>query len=164
MIAAIYALQRRRTMKRRAGHLYLRGSVWWMKYYVNGRPMYESTGHTKESQAQRVLNDRIGRVATGRAVLPRLDRVTYAEAAKDLREHYTSSGDRDVQEAGYKLAHLDGYFEHYRLAAIGPAETTRYTIKRQEEGASNATINRELAVLGRMLRLAYENNKLARLP
>ncbi len=37
-------------------------------------------------------------------------------------------------------------------------------MKRQEEGASNATINRELAVLGRMLRLAYENAKLARLP
>jgi integrase len=41
---------------------------------------------------------------------------------------------------------------------------TRYTVARQAEGASNATINRELAVLGRMLKLAYENGKLARLP
>ena len=86
-------------MKRRAGHLYLRGTVWWMKYYVAGRPVYESTGQQKESQAQRVLNERIGKVATGQTILPRLDRITYAEAAKDLREHYTSSGDRDVTGA-----------------------------------------------------------------
>jgi len=70
-----------------------------MKYYVGGRPMYESTGHAKESLAQRVLNDRAGKIARGEPVLPRLDRVTYAEAAKDLREHYTSSGDRDIKEA-----------------------------------------------------------------
>ena len=37
-------------------------------------------------------------------------------------------------------------------------------VKRQGEKASNATINRELAVLKRMLRLAYENGKLLRLP
>jgi hypothetical protein len=35
---------------------------------------------------------------------------------------------------------------------------------RQEEGAANATINRELETLGKMLKLAYENNKLMRLP
>lgn len=32
------------------------------------------------------------------------------------------------------------------------------------EHAANGTINRELAVLGRMLKLAYENGKLLRLP
>jgi integrase len=35
---------------------------------------------------------------------------------------------------------------------------------RQEEGAANATINRELETLGKMLKLAYENNKLMWLP
>ena len=50
------------------------------------------------------------------------------------------------------------------MAAIGPADVTRYTTGRQGEEASNGTINRELAVLGRMLKLAYENGKLARLP
>ena len=32
----------------------------------------------------------------------------------------------------------------------------------QGQGASNGTINRELAVLGRMLRLAHENGQLTR--
>ena len=35
---------------------------------------------------------------------------------------------------------------------------------RQREGASNSTINRDLAVLNRMRQLAYEHNKLLRLP
>jgi len=37
-------------------------------------------------------------------------------------------------------------------------------VARQEAGASNGTVNRELAVLKRMLRLAYENGKVLRLP
>jgi hypothetical protein len=36
--------------------------------------------------------------------------------------------------------------------------------KRQEAGKSNGTINRELSILGKMLRLAYEHGKLLRVP
>jgi len=36
--------------------------------------------------------------------------------------------------------------------------------ERRTHEAANGTINRELAVLGRMLRLAYENGKLVRMP
>jgi len=167
-------------MARRAGHLYLRGSTWWMKFYVNGRPVYESTGLAKEQQAQRVLNERLGRIAIGAPMLPRLDRITYVEVAKDLREYYASSGSRDIEEAESRLAHLDAFFGHYRVAAIGPADITRYIATRQVETTqmiaarnrqeitrrttSNGTINRDLSTLSRMLRLAYENGKLARLP
>src|SRR6266851_10234786 len=51
-----------------------------------------------------------------------------------------------------------------RLANIGPADATGYVAKRQGQGASNGTINRELAVLNRMLKIAYENGKLLRMP
>jgi hypothetical protein len=146
------------------GHLYLRGKTWWMKYYVDGRPVYESTGQGKAQPAQRVLNARLGRIAVGSPIVPRLDRITYAEVAKDLREHYAASGSRDTEEAGWRLARLDAFFAHYRVAAIGPADVTRYTAGRLTAEAANGTINRELTVLGRMLKLAYENGKLARLP
>ena len=150
--------------RRGGGHLYLRGHTYWMKFYVNGRPVYESTRQTKETLAQRILNARLGRVAMGEAVLPRLDRITYDEAAKDLRDYYTSSGKRNLEEAEYRLAHLDTCFQHHRLTAIGPAEITRYIVRRQQAEASNGTVNRELGVLGRLLRLAYKNGKLLRLP
>jgi hypothetical protein len=45
-----------------------------------------------------------------------------------------------------------------------PADITRYVLKRQTAEASNGTINREIEVLSRMLRLSYENGKVLRLP
>ncbi len=29
------------------------GRIWWVKYYVNGRPVRESTGSEKEGQARK---------------------------------------------------------------------------------------------------------------
>lgn len=50
-----------------------------------------------------------------------------------------------------------------RVAGIAGAEATAYVAQRQPQ-AANGTVNRELAVLTKMLRLAYENRKLLRLP
>ncbi len=146
------------------GMLYQRGNVWWVKYYVNGRAVRESTATEKETEARRFLKDREGKAAIGQPILPRADRIRYEEAAQDLRTHYQVTGTRNLEEAEARLTHLDVFFGPYRLARIGPADAMAYVEKRQKEAASNGTINRELAILGRMLRLAYENGKLLRLP
>src|SRR5262249_37325279 len=112
----------------------------------------------------RFLKEREGRAATGQPVLPRLDRIRYDEASEDLRRHYETTGNRNIKEADGRLKPLNAFFAGWRLAAIGPANVTAYVSKRQGAGASNGTVNRELAILGRMLRLAYENGKLLRLP
>lgn len=146
------------------GHLYQRGKVWWIKYYISGRPVRETTGTEHEPEARRILKAKEGRVAAGLPVLPRADRVRYDEASQDLRAHYKATGCRDLDEAEFRLAHLDRFFRGRRLADIGPADATRYVIERQAAGAANGTVNRELATLSRMLRLAYENSKLLRIP
>jgi len=146
------------------GSLYQRGEIWWVKYYENGRPKRESTGTTKETEARRFLKEREGRVATGQPILRRADRISYEEVAQDLRQHYQTTGSRDLKEAEDRLKHLDTFFAGKRIATIGPADITAYVAKRKGEGASNGTINRDLAVLNRMMRLAYEHNKLLRPP
>jgi integrase len=146
------------------GSLYRRGNIWWVKYYANGCPIRESTGTEKETEARRFLREREGRVAIGQPILRRTERIGYEEAAQDLRQHYQTTGSRNLGEAGHRLKHLDAFFVGRRIAAIGPADITTYATTRQSEGASNGTINRELAVLHKMMRLAYENNKLLRLP
>jgi integrase len=146
------------------GALFKRGNIWWVKYYQNGRPIRESTGATKETEAKRFLREREGRVAAGQPVLRRADRISYEEVAKDLRAHYQTTRSRNMEEAEYRLKHLDRFFASQRIASINPARITAYVANRQEEGAANATINRELETLGKMLKLAYENNKLMRLP
>ena len=57
------------------GMLYKRGTIWWIKYYANGRPIRESTGTEKETEASRFLKAKEGRVATGQPVIPRADRI-----------------------------------------------------------------------------------------
>src|SRR5712691_8300006 len=139
-------------------------STWWCKYYVNGRPVRESTGTDKETEARRFVKEREGRVATGQPILPRADRVRYDDVAQDLRQHYQVTGSRGLDEAESRLKHLDSFFRGRRVAGVGQTEITAYVVKRQGEGAANGTINRELGVLSRMLRLAYESGKVLRLP
>src|SRR5688500_8769428 len=55
-------------------------------------------------------------------------------------------------------------FMRQQLAGINGAVATAYVVARQRRHAANGTINRELAVLTKMLRLAFEHNKLAKLP
>jgi hypothetical protein len=65
-----------------------RSRVWWAKYYVNGRPMRESTGveaytDTAPMEARRFLKQRKGRVATSAPILPR---------ARQSLPNYTAAG------------------------------------------------------------------------
>jgi len=79
------------------GQLYQRGRVWWVKFYLNGRPIRESTGIVSEGpappqKAKNILKAREGRAAAGLPVLPRADRVRYGEAANDLRSALRDDG------------------------------------------------------------------------
>jgi len=152
------------------GQLYQRGRVWWVKYYVDGRPIRESTGVASAEdqgpphEATRFLKRREGRAAAGLPTLPHADRVRYEEARDDLKAHYETTGCRGLIEAGTRFNHLDTFFAGRRIAGITGALITEYIGRRQREEAANGTINRELGVLLRMLRLAAEHNKLMRLP
>lgn len=97
------------------GTLYQRGQTWWLKYPAGGRWHYESNGSLDKAVAQTLLDTRQGQRASGAPVQPRLDRVTYTEAATALRTHYEVTGSRDLGEVAPRLAHLDGFFSGYRL-------------------------------------------------
>ncbi|MGH7413156.1 MAG: hypothetical protein ACREKJ_03035 [Candidatus Rokuibacteriota bacterium] len=59
---------------------------------------------------------------------------------------------------------MAAFFGGRRLVDLSGELITRYIAARQEAGVANGTISRELGVLGRLLRLAYEHGKLGRLP
>ena len=139
-------------------------STYRITYSVNGQKLIESTGLTSEAEAKRVLKEREGRVATGQPILLRVDRIRYEEVAHDLRAYYKATEKRDLVEVEKRLKHLDRFFTGQRIATLGPPQVTAYVAHRQREGAANGTVNRELSILGRMLRLAFRHNKLMRLP
>ncbi len=138
--------------------------VWRLQYYVNGRLIRESANTEKKAEALRLLAIRTGAAAKGEAIAPRLDRIRYEEARADVVAYWETTKGRNLTEATKRLKHLDPFFSGRRIATIGPATVTQYVQQRQAEQAANGTINRELGVLSKMLRLALRQSKLARVP
>jgi hypothetical protein len=138
--------------------------TFWAKWYQNGRAMRESTGCEKETDARRFLKVREGAVASGAPVLPRTDRIQYAEVAADLRRHYEATGSRDLAEYDRRVAHIARFFGGRRIAGLGQSDVDAYVLRRLGEGVVGSTIRRELGTLTTMLRRAYRNGKLHRLP
>lgn len=155
--------------QRGTGHVYPHGKTWWAQYFVNGRRVRESTGVPRtapKDHAKTWLKVRLGRAAEGRPVLPGLDRIPYDDLAADLRRHYKTTGARTLGEAEKRLKPLDAFFRGRRAAEIGSDDLTRYVEQRQSAGLSNATINRELSILGTMFRhaAAQDPPKVLRVP
>jgi integrase len=143
------------------GSLYRRGKVWWVKYSVAGRVVRESSRSARREDALRLLRIREGQAAQG---LPVLARVRFEVAAADLRRHYATTGRRDLGEVERRLRPLEAFFGGRWLSEIGPAAITAYAAARQAAGLAPATINRELAMLRRLFRLAVEHGTVARVP
>jgi integrase len=114
--------------------------------------------------ARKLLKEHEARVTLKEPVVAQAARVTYDNLRTDLVEHYQTTESRDLEEAGWRLKHLDRAFRSARASLITAAAVTRYIVQRQGEKAANGTINREVAVLLRMLRLGLERGKVARVP
>jgi integrase len=146
------------------GMIYKRGEVYWIKYYNNGRPIRESTGTSKQKEAERFLKDREGRVAMGAPMLPKVQKTTVDTLLTDLKAHYETTGQRTLREAETRLTPLRQFFTGRRANAIGGDTLTTYIQQRQAKGLANGTINRELSVLGTAYKLGLEHGKVMRRP
>jgi integrase len=146
--------------------IYKRGEsrFWWIKYYRNGRPVRESTGTEKETEAKRILREREGDIAAGRPVIPQANRVRFEELAEDFLTDYRVNGKRSLDRAERSVNHLKTYFAGWKAVNIATPAIRTYIDRRQKDGAENGTINRELAALKRMFSLALQAEKLLRRP
>jgi len=132
-------------------------AVWWIKFYRNGEPFRESTGTTDKRKATRALNQRLAEVTTGKFLGPNIERMGLKELAEDFLRDYRINGKSslDDAEARWRL-HIQPFFGTLRAAQVTSGVLNAYIDRRQEAGASNATINRELAALKRMFNLGSE--------
>lgn len=146
-------------MKGRKGRasLYLRGRMWWIKYYINGRPYRESTGAQDRRAAESVLDVRLADTARGHVVRPEGRRLTVSDLLGLVEQDYLVNGQKSLARVRYAAVHLTRYFGRKRAIWITPADLKGYIVRRQQAGAANATINRELAALRRGFALAHES-------
>lgn len=148
------------------GQIKRRGRVYWVRYYRDGRRFEESSGSTKETDARRLLRLREGDIERGVPVTPKLGRLTFDEAvAMVVADYQMNKRDTlaDVQRRVDK--HLRPFFGgRNRMIGITTDRVTTYSVDRQNAGASNAEINRELAILKRAFSLAVKAGKLMMRP
>lgn len=161
------------TAKRRGqGRVFLRGRIFWIAFYgpQNGRmvEIRESVG-TSEEKARKRLEDRLREVSNHKDGLksfvgPRQEKVLVEELLKDLERDYLIHKRSSWRRLKSHLTHIRSYFRSDRARSVTRSRLLAYIEFRQNEGAANATINRELEPLQRAFSLALENETLAFAP
>lgn len=148
------------------GMIYKRGNTWWIKYYKNGKHFRESSGSDKKMVAKKLLEQREGEIAQGKIPGIHFDRIRFEELADDLLTDYRINSRKSLGRAEISVRHLMGFFGAVRVSEITTTRIRKYIESRLEEEASNATINRELAALKRMLNLGAKSTppKVDRVP
>jgi len=135
------------------GTIYKRGKVYWIQYYRNGKPYRETTKSKKEADAKRLLKKREGEISEGKLPGVYFDRVKFDELAEGFLRDYRINNRKSLDRAERSAGHLKRYFEGYRVPDITSPKIEDYIETRLEESAANATINRELSALKRMLNI-----------
>lgn len=147
------------------GFVYKRGKTFWMKYYHDGKPVRRSCKTADEPQAKKMLRTRIAEIRLGRMAGPDADKITLKDLAADLKIDYRNNGKKSLPDLEYRVRHLLSFFGESRKAHdIRGDHISKYMTARLDAGASNATINRELAALKRMFNLAIKVDKIFRKP
>ena len=133
---------------------------WWCAYYVHGKEVRQSTRETDERRAKRVLRRHMADVLRGECI-PHEHRVTLGDLVAMVRADYDVHQRRSRTTVNYPLKHLTT-----QLGAETPAlaltsdRLDQYILNRRAEGASNASIRIELAMLSKGFTLAVRARKL----
>ena len=135
------------------GALYKRGNIYWIKYYRNGKFFRESSGTDKKMVAKKLLDRREGEIANGKLPGVHFDKVIFDQLADDFLRDYKINNRKSLRRAERSVTNLKVGFEGVRATQITTPKVNKYIEQRLEEGAKNATINRELSALKRMLNM-----------
>jgi len=149
---------------------------WYASFYQHGRNVRISTKTSVKQKALAELRRLMGRSEAGLIPVTDLKKITYGQLRAGLISNYMERGNRsletraDGEETIGGLKVLDEFFgfsDENPGAPVTQITTDagrKFVRERQAGGFSPATINRSLACLRRMLRIAYEDGKLQAVP
>jgi hypothetical protein len=129
--------------------------TWWIKYYRDGRPLRESSHSEDFAEAEKLLKRRQGEIVTGKFAGLNVERIRVGELLDDVVQDYQINRRKSLVQLNSRLKnHLRPAFSDIRAAEFSTSHIRRYVTERLEDGAANATINRELEILERAFGLA----------
>jgi len=162
------------------GSIYKRGNVWWIKYYRNGKNYRESSKSPKKMVAKKLLDRREGEISQGKLPGVYFEKVTFDQLAEDFLRDYRINQKKSLARAERSVESLGEFFKGDRVPTITTPRIQAFVSERMKwtcrdcekkfhpngeprcpkcggnklkKGAANATINRELAALKRMLNM-----------
>ena len=138
---------------------------WMIQYYRDGRRIVESARTPDKTDAKKLLRQREADIDRGLPLGPKVGRIRFEEAAEDVLNDYRVNRRRSLDELERRIRlHLRPVFGGRRMTVISMPEIRVFTLARQQAGASNGEINRELTALKRMFSLAVQGGKLLHKP
>lgn len=144
------------------GGLFLRGSTWWVQFYVDGKKQRESAKTADPEKAEKYLRGRLKEVHAheldaSKVFVTRRDKLrTIAELMDALKIDFTIRG-KDSSQNLSNIARARADFGITRAASLTGEDVDRYIENRLRDGAAVASVNRTT----QLVRQAY---KLAGLP
>jgi integrase len=183
------AKQRKKETRRgngEGGLFKMRGSEnWYAQFYQDGRQIRVSTRTTVKEEATATLRKLMGDRDNGLAPVTDTRKLRYADLRQALIDSYVAQGNKslkskaDGSEYVAGLTALDEFFgfkseivdgkqvvkdRGASVAQITTDAARRFVRQRREDGTGNAAINRSLAALRRMLRIAKRDKKIHDVP
>ena len=132
--------------------IYQRGKTWWITYFVGGRQRFESSRSTRKRDARHLLDIRKGAAREGRLRLTKSKAPHFDEYA----ERFLLTVQHPNTQKRYRssVRNLEARFGKVKLSDITSDVIEDFKEKRLLQGVRTATVNRDLAVLRRMMKLA----------
>ncbi len=148
----------------RGDGLYRRGEVWWMSWVTpDGKRHWASTGEHYHEAAKGVRDRLVGDLASGRPVSAP-GKTTLEQLGELITADYATRKNRSLPRLKGALKPLKEFFGRQQVSSISWGDAVKYRQHRATEGLAVASINYELAILRRMLRLAVRDGKLMAAP
>ena len=96
----------------------------------------------------------------GVGVTPKVGRLMFQELAADVELDYKANRKKSLRDLQIRLhKHVLPFFRNRRASSIGTSDIQLYINNRKRSGASNAQVNRELAIVKRAFNLGRQAGK-----
>ena len=145
--SAQYSRPMARRRQRGTGSLFRApgSAVWSTAVWYNGTRVRQSTGTRSRRKALRILKDRAARALLGQPQPTRasVSDLVEAKLRRERNQGLASAGDNQKRWEN----HLKPALGHFPASSVLSAVLEEYSEGRKKEGAGNAAVNRELALL-----------------
>jgi hypothetical protein len=149
--------------------IFKRGNVYWYHFMFNGEHVQKSTKQGNPRTARQIEAAKRTALAKGEVgIEARKTAPMFSAIAKRFLEHVEARHENKPQTVQFYAAKLNRLLEYApiagaRLDRIDEGIIEGYVVARRAT-VGPATVNRELATLRRMLRLAHEWKEIQRIP